>query len=400
MNLRFWMALLSLVLGCKAGSSEANERHSDSKPRAEAVGPQAPEHVDEPEHEELPKLVRLTREVIASAAIRTAKVAREALPITVSLPGELVADPDKTARISSPVAGRIEQVSFKEGSVVKKGDVLAILRVPDLAQVRSTYSSSLAKAKAARANAERLKELSAQRLASEQAYLDAAAQADALEIEANAAEQRLSAFGTAAGKGAPSQIALRAPIAGTVVLRNAVVGQPVTSDETIGEIVELSELWFLARVFEKDLSRLHVGANAEVQLNAYPDERFAGSVEYIGKQVDPNARTLTARIRLQNSQGKLSVGLFGTAFVSTSERGTRKATLVILRSALTEVAGKPVVFVRHPDGDFELHDVVLGESAGGKVEIVSGLREGEEVVVDGVFTLKSAVLKTTFAEDE
>jgi cobalt-zinc-cadmium efflux system membrane fusion protein len=153
-------------------------------------------------------------------------------------------------------------------------------------------------------------------------------------------------------------------------------------------------------VFEKDLSRLHVGANAEVQLNAYPDERFAGGVEYIGKQVDPNARTLTARIRLQNREGKLSVGLFGTAFVSTAEKGTRKSVLVVPRSALTDVAAKPVVFVRHPDGDFELHDIVLGESAGGKVEIVSGLREGEDVVVDGVFTLKSAVLKTTFAEDE
>ena len=64
------------------------------------------------------------------------------------------------------------------------------------------------------------------------------------------------------------------------------------------------------------------------------------------------------------------------------------------------LAGHPPLFVRHPDGDYELHDVVLGKSAGGKVEVVTGLREGEQVVSEGVFTLKSAILKSTFAEDE
>jgi cobalt-zinc-cadmium efflux system membrane fusion protein len=74
--------------------------------------------------------------------------------------------------------------------------------------------------------------------------------------------------------------------------------------------------------------------------------------------------------------------------------------LVVPRTALIEVAGKQVVFVRQTDGDFELHDVVPGEAALGKVEIVSGLRENEDVVVEGAFTLKSAVLRGTLAEDD
>jgi cobalt-zinc-cadmium efflux system membrane fusion protein len=395
MKSRAWLSLCVLSIACD-GANQAQSKQ-EAKPPAEHA---EADHIDEPEHEALPRRVRLPAEVIASAALRSAPVTREVLPITVSLPGELVADPDRSARISSPVAGRIDQVSFKEGSVVKKGELLALLRVPDLAQVRSAYNASLARAKAARANAARLEELSKQRLASEQAYVDALAQADALDIESRAAEQQLSAFGAAAQQGAPAQIALRAPLAGTVVLRNAVIGQPIRADETLGEIVDLSQLWFLGRVFEKDLGRLHVGASVEVQLNAYADRRFAGKVEYIGKQVDANARTLTARIRLDDTAGELSVGLFGTAFVSTAESSARRPTLVVPRSALTDVAGKSVVFVRHADDDFELHDVVLGSSAGGMVEVVSGLREGEQVVVDGVFTLKSAVLKSTFAEEE
>jgi cobalt-zinc-cadmium efflux system membrane fusion protein len=73
---------------------------------------------------------------------------------------------------------------------------------------------------------------------------------------------------------------------------------------------------------------------------------------------------------------------------------------VVPREAITEIAGKPVVFVKHADGDYELHELTLGDAAAGKVQVIAGLQEGEQVVARGVFTLKSAVLKSTFAEDE
>jgi cobalt-zinc-cadmium efflux system membrane fusion protein len=115
--------------------------------------------------------------------------------------------------------------------------------------------------------------------------------------------------------------------------------------------------------------------------------------------VDPAARTLVARVGLANDAGLLRIGLFGTARVAKGS-ATGEARLVVPRSALIEIAGKTVVFVRHPDGDFELHDVVIGEASIGVVEIVSGLRESEDVVVEGAFTLKSAVLRGTLGEEE
>ncbi|MGH7271055.1 MAG: efflux RND transporter periplasmic adaptor subunit, partial [Polyangiaceae bacterium] len=161
------------------------------------------------------------------------------------------------------------------------------------------------------------------------------------------------------------------------------------------------EVWFLGRVFEKDLGRIRVGAPAEVELNAYPKEHFTGHVEYLAKQVDPIARTITARIRLTNRNDLLAIGLFGNARVAAGSGDEAKApTLVVPRDALTEIGGRQALFVREPDGDFELHDVVLGDASLGKVQIVSGLREGEQVVVEGVFTLKSAVLKGAFGEEE
>jgi cobalt-zinc-cadmium efflux system membrane fusion protein len=143
---------------------------------------------------------------------------------------------------------------------------------------------------------------------------------------------------------------------------------------------------------------VRLGAPAEVALNAFPERRFPGAVEYVSRQIDPVARTVTARIRLANVDDVLRIGLFGTAHVAS---GTEQPdpVLVTARSAVVELSGKPVVFVRQPDGDFELHELVLGQSNLGRVHVLSGLREGEAVVVTGAFTLKSAVLRGTLAEE-
>jgi cobalt-zinc-cadmium efflux system membrane fusion protein len=174
----------------------------------------------------------------------------------------------------------------------------------------------------------------------------------------------------------------------------------VTADQTLGSVADLSEAWFLARVFEKDLGRLRQGASAEVELNAYPNERFEGSVEVLAQQIDPMARTLTARIGVKNRNGLLRVGLFGSARVDVGDDKTSVPVLVVPRSALTQINGKQIVFVRTTPETFDLHEVVLGESAVGSVRILAGLQEGEAVVTRGTFTLKSLVLKGTFAEEE
>lgn len=395
---RLLIALASAAFVAVAACKQSNPEATSGSSTVPSGAPSA-EHRDEPEHAALPHRVRLDPQVIADAKIRTAPASMETLAPTLDLPGEIASDPDKTARISALVPGRLESVSFKEGQEVKKGDVLAVIKVPELGKVKAAYAATQAKAVAARTNADRLQSLAAQRLAGNQEVVAAAAEASALEAEARAAEEQLRALGTGTGGGG-SQLALRAPVSGVVVTRDAVVGQPVTADQTIATIADLREVWFLARVFEKNLGQVHVGAPTDVQLNAYPKERFDGSVEYLGRQIDPAARTVTARIRLMNRRDLLRIGLFGVAHVGTGEQEKKTAVLVVPRDAVTDIGGKPVVFVQQADGDFDVHEVVLGDSALGNVAVVSGLRAGEPVVVEGVFTLKSAVLKGTFGEAE
>lgn len=391
MRISTWMLIGAvLAIGCKKTSEE----------RPEPVSGPVDSHHDEGEHDELPKQLRVTPEVALEAGLKTEVVKRAPLATTVSLPGEVVSEPDRTARVSAATAGRLEQVSFNEGSVVKKGDVLAVLRVPDVGRLRGALASATAKAKASRANAERLRSLKESGLGAEQAVVDAEADARAQEAEAKALNEQLAAIGVNGEGGGGFLVPLRAPISGVVVSRDAVVGQPINAEHVMATVVDLSEVWFLGRVFEKDLSRLRTGARAEVQLNAFAGEHFEGSVEYVGQQTDPVARTLTARVRLENAAGRLRIGLFGTAHVEVAEPATSAAQVVVPRSAVAEVGGKNIVFVKAKDGDFVVHEVRLGEAALAQVQVLSGLDEGEEVATHGVFTLKSLLLKSTLSEDE
>ncbi len=387
MKLRFALTTLLIAGACKQPAEPATE-HA------------APAHEHEEEHEQLPRQLRVPPDTVRTAGIETQKAVSAPLAATVALPGEIAAIPDRSAKLSAAVPGRLEQVSFNEGSLVKKGDILAVLRVPDVGRLRGAHASAMAKAKAARANVERLKALRESGLGSEQALLDAEAEARAQESEARAFGDQLGAIGASTESGLGFLVSLRAPLTGSVVTRDAVVGQPVTADHVLATIVDLSEVWFLGRIFEKDLERLKLGSPAEVQLNAFPNERFHGVVEHLGQQTDPVARTLTARVRLSNADGRLRLGLFGTAHVASGERGPEKPTLLVPRSAVAEVGDKKIVFVRAADGDFVVHEVMLGEAALGQVQVLQGLDEGEEVVSRGVFTLKSLLLKSTLAEDE
>ena len=201
------------------------------------------------------------------------------------------------------------------------------------------------------------------------------------------------------GTADPSTLALVTPIAGSVVQLDAALGQIVEPSHTVATVADLSRVSFEAQVFEKDLARVEEGAPAEVRLNGYPDRIFTARVLSLSGRVDPQARTVTARLLLRDPGEKLRLGLYGTARVSVRSGDSREQLAVPL-SALTDLGDAKAVFVRHPDGDFEVHVVRLGPSVGGFAPVLSGLREGEEVVVSGVHTLKSAVLKSTMQEEE
>jgi cobalt-zinc-cadmium efflux system membrane fusion protein len=346
--------------------------------------------------------VELSLRVMTAAGIKVAAVRAEALPATVDLSGEVVHDPDRTAQVAARAAGRVLEVRFKEGDRVAAGELLAVVESPELARARAAVTSTEARARSARQNAARLESLAAKSLAGAQEVATASAEAAALDAEAAAARQALAAFGVGPGGtgGGAARLQVRSPIAGYVLKRDGVRGQTVAAGHVLGVIGDLDRAYFVGRLFEKDVGMVKAGAAAEVRLNAFPKVIFAGVVETVGKQLDPAARTVTARISIRNQEDLLKAGLFGTARVVVRGEQATTARLAVPVGAVTQIAGHDVVFVQQQGRSFELHPVTLGRTAGGKAEVLEGLREGERVVVDGVFSLKSAVLKSSFAEEE
>lgn len=404
------LALLCMLTACRPPAPDEHDKHDEhdqhDQPDQHDRGDRHDEHADEPAHGAMPRRVRLSPQVIADAGVTDAPVTRATLIETFQVVGELAADPDRTAQLAARVAGTLASLEFKEGDAVKQGQVLATIRAPSLGSLRSDVASLSARATSARSNLARLEALAARSMASQQELAAARAEAAALDAEARAAGQRLKALGVGR-TGGDVIFTLRAPLSGVVTHRPVVLGEAVTAETPVATIVDLDQVWFLARIFEHHVADVHLGAAAEVQLNAYPDDRFAAKVVYLAHEVDPASRTLTARLVLDNREDRLRLGLFGTAAIAVPDAPdapdapeVAAAQLVVPRGALTEVDGRPAVFVRHADDDFELHEVVLGASDPGRVAVLHGLREGERVVTAGVHTLKSVLLRGTFAEED
>lgn len=398
--------LLFLFLGClfscKPRQPPTPPENAAAEARPAANASDAPHRDESGPHLELPTRVRLSSEVVAAAGIRTAAVREARLSATVEIVGEVAADPDRAARVAARLSGRVTSVHAREGERVKAGALLCVLESPELSRTRATLLSAQARSQSAAENAERLQSLAGSGAASRQEATAANAELAAIRAEASAAEQTLRTFGLPKGALAlqsDARLEVRAPIEGFVVARNATLGQTVMLEHVLFELVNLDEAYFIGRLFEKNLARVEPGAAAEVRLNAYPDDVFFGKVESIGKQLDPTARTVVARIRIVNQKDHLKVGLFGTARVISSEPVPPESHLLVPLGALIRVAEREVVFVRQPDGDFEVHPVILGRTAAGQAEVLSGLRVGEQVVVEGAFTLKSAILRSTLGED-
>lgn len=359
-------------------------------------GATAEDHSDEKEHAELPTGVKVSAEL--TPQISTAPAKRRALSRTVALNGQLVADPDAIAALGPRISARVVAVKVREGDQVKAGETVLVLTSSELAKLRADLTAARARANAATKNAERVRGLASDRLASEQEALTAEAEATSARAELHAVEQRLRAVGAPPVGGDPSRFVLTSPLPGTVIQRDAIVGQAVTADRSLLTVADLTRAGFQARLFEKDLAGVQEGAPAEVRINGYPDRVYDGKVARISARVDPDERTLTAWISLTHPDARVRLGLFGVAKISLPEPG--EPAIVVPLSAVADVGERKVVFVRQPDGDYGLHPVTLGRSASGFVEVLAGLRAGEDVAVRGTHLLRSVLLKASLGEED
>ena len=182
-----------------------------------------------------------------------------------------------------------------------------------------------------------------------------------------------------------SLVPVRSPIGGTLMDRNLTPGQYVQADSTaLLTIADLSTVWVLVDVFERDIHLVRVGQKVQVVAAAYPDRRFPASVERISDKVDPDSRTLKVRLLVPNPNFLLKPEMFITSSLELSGGG---AAISVPASAVFTEDGKSYVFAAINDRRFERRLIVAAPDAEGRLRVTSGLRVGDRIVTDGAMLL-------------
>ena len=377
------VVLCGLLCGCQesapiGGPAAEHSEHAPSGPVAhDAEAPDQHLRIDA-------AMLRDVRVTTAAAEARPGGGGVTAL-------GELHVNEDAYAEVGTPLAARVVKVRVALSETVQAEQVLVELQSVELGRARAEYLRARARVQLANQALGRKRALAAERIAPQREVQEAEADALGAAADVAAAAAALGALGVAANDAAvgaeSAQFVLRSPIGGAVIDRQAVQGQLVEPAQPLFRIADLSQLWLIVHVFERDAVRLALGATARVTFAALPGRTFAGTLSMIGKQVDVNSRTVPVRIGIANDNGLLRPGMSATGWLPLSEAGG--PIVAVPAAALQRVGDAWCVFVPHAEGAFEIRRVGRGRDLNGEVEIVNGLAAGETIVVDGGFLLKA-----------
>jgi cobalt-zinc-cadmium efflux system membrane fusion protein len=315
--------------------------------------------------------------------------------------GSLEVNPSRVSRVMLPLAGRVTSVMAALGDKVEQGQPLVAIESPDAETAASLYLQSESACTQARAAV--VKTQSDFDRSSDLFAHDAVAKKDVLNAE-NALAQAKGALSQAEASreqaarrmkllgldpGAFGQkVIVRAPISGKILTINVVAGEfRNDTSAPLMTVADLSTLWASSDVPEAYIRFCRIGGSVQVELLAFPGERFQGRVTHIADTLDPQTRTVKVRAELNNSSGRFRPEMYGQ--IRYTE--IKKLTTVVAERAIYHADGKTVVYVEQAPGRFAQKEITVGRRVGDKLIVESGLSPGDRVVVEGVVYLIGGV---------
>jgi membrane fusion protein, heavy metal efflux system len=392
-SLAFVLAAGLGVLGCRTPADTP-------APRADAQDADLADGDDHGDGAE----VRIEHGMLRDLRITTAKVESRRGDEQVSLLGELAVDEAAYAEVGVPVPSRVVRLRAGLGDSVRRGDPLLDLQSKDVGQARSDYLTASARLSLAESALARKRGLAAERIAPQREVQEAEADAAAARAGVRAASSTLSSMGLPTSEEGASEAArasfftLPSPVAGTVIDRRALQGQMLEPGAAAFRVADLSTLWLTVHAFERDALRIRTGTPARVTFSALPGQAYAGQVTLVGRQVSTESRTIDVRISIRNRAGVLRPGMSATAAVAIGVSDT--PILAVPVSAVQRVREDWCVFVPKTNGIFEIRQIGRGRDLGTEVEVLSGLKADETIVVDGAFLLKSQAETSAAGHDD
>lgn len=316
------------------------------------------------------------------------------------LPGEIRLDQNRLAHITPTVPGHAFRIEVQEGDDVVKDQLLAVIHSRELAEAKTAWLEARERQALARSTFERVNQLRAEGISSEEEYLATQRELRSAEISVTATEQTLHALGlpdrqikTLEERTTEdlSHLELRSPIAGRVIQRTLVLGQRVNEDTDAFVVAALDSVWVDANVYPQDLPFVREGLKVSV-LAGYGLPTVEGRIAFVGPVVGENTRTATARVVIPNPDGLLRPGLFVTVEVDVDQVDVPVA---VPHGAVVQLEGEPHVFIVDADG-LEPVKVMTGMRDSRSVEILEGLKPGDRYVATNGFVLKAELEKGAF----
>lgn len=341
-------------------------------------------------------VVTLSHDAMQRAGIVLATVHTGPEESTLRLPAVVQANAYKDVSVTPLVSGRVMRVLVELGQNVRRGQPLAEIFSPELAEAQTRYISMRAELDAHERELQRTEKLveigAASRQELERLHAEHAAKLTAVD----SARSRLELLGVStssipdpgSGKNVSATSTIPAPIAGVITERAANAGLNVDPTFKLFAVVDLSTVWIVADAFEKDFARVRTGDSAAITTKAYPDLRLRGRVTYIDPQVNPETRTAKVRVEVPNAGGRLRLGMF--ADVSIESSGTSSGAR-IPKGAVQNVGDRTVVYLADPKqpGRFVEREVRLGDAVGDEIHVLAGVQSGDSIVSDGSFFVRA-----------
>ncbi len=341
-------------------------------------------------------VVPLSQEAVERAGIVVTSVTSGTSATEIRLPGVVEPNAYRQVVVTALAAGRVTKAVAALGDRVRQGQTLAEIYSPALAEAQTRYVSAQAMLDAHDRELKRTEMLveigAASRQELERIHAEHAAQTAAVQ----SARSQLELLGLSAttldsltpGSRISATTSVPAPIDGVVTERAANAGVNVDPATKLFTVVDLSTVWIVADVYEKDLSRVRVGSEAVITTSAQPDLTLRGRISYIDPQVSVETRTAKVRVEVANPRGELRLGMYADVVV-TGASGPSAPT--VPRRALQNVGDRTVVYLANPKepGKFVEREVRPGRASGDQVEIVGGVQPGDVVVTEGSFFVRA-----------
>lgn len=304
--------------------------------------------------------------------------------------------------VMSLVGGIVRSVGPELGQNVRKGQTIAVVSSNDLADAQTKYLAAFAELDEHHKHHARTEKLLAIGAASREELEMATSKLKAAESDVANLRQRLLLLGLSSQRVSAlrstsqvsSEVSLPAPAAGTVTSRTVNSGEVIEANKELLRVTDLSSVWVVGQVYEKELGKVHIGSGASITTDAYPGRVFRGQVSYVDPKVDPQTRTAQARIELANPGQQLKIGMYvNVAFAALTNTGS--TVPVVPASAVQNLGNRQVIFVATGDPNvFAMRTVRLGPESNGNYPVLEGLSVGDRIVTEGSFMLRAEWLKS------